>query len=291
MGLGTDHISTTTAAVLIPEKWRGKVNDFFRAKLKAAAFFEDWSEDVSDGGDIIHTPNISEMTANAKTAGAEVTLNAPTETDVDLTINVHNEVSFIIEDVVKSKVKASYRLQENYAQNAGYTVAATLEDAIIALFSGFSQSVGTSAIALNDSNIRAAIALLDANDVPEEDRAFFLHGNVIWNQIQGTDKFSLLQNTNGADPVLKGQVGRLYNIPVIQTSRLGVTLGSRNGALAHKSAIAFATANLAGGDMPGTVRLQSDYILEYLGDLVVADIIFGVIENRDTSGIYIKASS
>jgi len=291
MGLGTNHFTTTTADVLIPEIWSSKVNDFYRASLSCAKFFEDWSDELAGGGDVVHVPNLSQMTANTKTVGSQVTLNNPTETDVDLTINTHNEVSFVIEDAVASKIKKSYRAQEHYAMNAGYTVAATLEDALIALFNGFSQTVGSSALTLNDSNIRQAIAYLDAANVPDEDRAFFLHPYVIWKQVQGIDKFTLIQNTVGADPVLKGHIGYLYGIPVIKTSRLGVTLGHRNGALAHKSALAYATANIAGGDMPNTVRLQTTYLQEYLGYLVTADIMFGVIENRDTSGVWIKSSS
>lgn len=291
MALGTDHFTTTTADVMIPEIWGSRVNNFYRANLKAASFFEDWSEEVSQGGDIVHVPNISEMTAKSKTAETEVTLSAPTETDVDLTINNHQHVAFIIEDVVASKIKKSYKAQETYARNAGYTVAATLEDAILALFTGFSQTVGDSSTDLNDSNIRQAIAYLDSADVPMEDRAFFLHPNVIWKQLMGIDKFTLVQNTNGADPVLKGQVGLLYGIPVVGTSRLSTSNGSRIGALAHKSAIAFATANIAGGSTPESVRLQTEYVLEYLGWMTVADIMFGVIENRDTSGVYIKTTS
>ncbi len=80
-------------------------------------------------------------------------------------------------------------------------------------------------------------------------------------------------------------------IPVIGTSRLGTTLGHRNGCLAHKSALAFAVANPSGMGGVNAVRIQSDYLLEYLGDLVVADLMYGVIENRDPSGVWIKASS
>lgn len=291
MGLGTNDITVTEADALMPEIWSSKVNDFFRANLKAAAFFEDWSEDVMGGGDIIHVPNITEMTAQNKAANTQVVLSGPTETTVNLTINNHKHVAFLIEDAAASKVKASYRLQSKYAENAGYTVAATLEDALLALFTGFSQTVGDSSTTLNDSNIRAAIAYLDVANVPAEGRAFFLHPNVIWKQVQGIDKFSLLINTNGADPVLKGQVGMLYGIPVVASSRLGVSLGSRIGALAHKSALAFACGNMTPGKTPQAVRLQTKYVLEYLGELVVADIMFGVIENRDNSGVYIKASS
>jgi hypothetical protein len=291
MSLGTDHISTTTADVMIPEIWGNRVNNFYRANLKAGSFFEDWSEDVAGGGDIVHIPNISEMSASGKTAGSQVSLSAPTETDVDLTINVHTHVAFILEDVVASKIKSSYKAQEVYAKNAGYSVAAELEDALLGLFTGFSNIVGDSATDLNDSNIRQSIAYLDAANVPMEDRAFFLHPNVIWTQLMGIDKFTLVQNTLGADPVLKGQIGYLYNIPVIGTSRLSTVTGHKVGALAHKSAIAFATANIAGGYTEDKVRLQKDYKLEYLGWLVVADLIYGVTENRNDSGVYIKASS
>ena len=290
-GVGANHQTETHNATLIPEVWSAQLNDFFRANLRTAAFFEDWSEDVDEGGDIIHVPTISEMTANDKVVGSEVTLNAQTQGTVDLTINTHKEVSFIIEDAVKSKIKRSYRLQERFMKNAGYTVAATLEDSLITLFGSFSNTVGASDSVFRDSDIRDAIAFLDTADVPPDDRAFFLHPNVIWKQLMAIDKFTLVQNTGGADPVLKGQVGTLYGIPVVGTSRLGTLLGHRVGALAHSSALAFATGNIAGVNQAGTVRMQSDYLLEFLGDLVVADIIYGVIENRDTSGVLIKATS
>jgi len=291
MALGTDYMTTTTQAEQIPEVWSGALNDFFRASLVVADFFENWSDGVSNGGDIIHVPSLTEMTAHSKTVGSQVTLNASNETAVDLTINAHYEVSFELEDAVASKILSSYNVMERYMHNAAYTVGATLEDAIIDLFAGFSQTVGDSSTDLNDSNIRAAINYLDVANAPDEDRAFFLYPAVIWEQVQGIDKFSLLTNTNGSDPVLKGHVGYLYGYPVVKTSRLGTSSGSRIGAFAHKSAIAWAVANPVGMSGANAVRIQTTYLQEYLGYLVTADIIYGVIENRDTSGVLIKSSS
>lgn len=291
MGLGTDGFVKADLDVMIPEKWSGRINDFYRAGLKAGAFFDDWSEDFVDGGDVTHIPNITEMTAHTKAINAEVTLESPQETKIDLTIDTHYHVAFVIEDAVSAQVAKSYKAQAIYARNGAYTVGATLEDALIALFNAFSQVVGDSSTALNDSNIRKAIAYLDTANVPEGDRAFFLHPNVIWNQVMGIDKFTLIVNTKGADPVLQGQIGMLYGIPVIGTSRLGTTLGHRNGCLSHKEALAFATANPAGMGGVNKVRIQADYLLEYLGTLVVCDLFFGVIEVRDTSGVWVKASS
>lgn len=291
MALGTNNFIEANSAMMIPEKWANRVNDFYRAELKAANFFEDWSSEVSDGGDIIHIPVITQMAATAKSPNTEVTLVDATSATIDLTINTHYHCAFLIEDVVGSKIKTSYKAQSLYAANAGYSVAAALEDALLVLARGFAQVVGSSALAIADSNVRTAIQYLDTANVPASDRAFFLHPFVIWSQLQGIDRFSLLVNTNGADPVLKGQIGSLYGIPVISTSRLGVYLGHRDGMLAHKSALAFATANPSGMSGANHVRLQSDYILQHLGTLVVADLIFGVKENRDTSGVWIKSKS
>lgn len=291
MALGSNHWDTTDSAMLIPSKWTNKVNDFFRADLYAANFFEDWSSEVSDGGNVIYMPNITQMAASAKTAATEVVLVDNTDSKVTLTINVHTHCAFMIEDAVGSKIKSSYKAQSIYAANAGYSVAAALEDALLLLFNGFSQTVGSSAVALADSDIRLAINYLDTANVPQRDRAFFLHPFVIWTHLQAIDRFALLTNTNGSDPVLKGEVRKLYGIPVISTPRLTVTTGHRNGALAHKSALAFACANPSGMSGPNKVRLQTDYILQHLGTLVVADLMYGVIENRDTSGVWIKAKS
>lgn len=171
---------------------------------------------------------------------------------------------------------------ETLAKNASYTVAAAYEDAIIALFDNFSQVVGTSAAGLADSNIRRAIQYLDAAKVPSRDRAFFMSPKAIWTDLMAIDKFTLVQNAPGADPVMKGMVGYLYGIPVIMSNRIGTTNGSAQNALAHKDAIVHAST---------IMRVQSNYIPQYLSTVTTADVVFGVIENRDTSGVWIATAA
>lgn len=60
--------------VMIPAVWGEKINDFFRSNLVAANFFTDRSEEVMDGGNIIYTPNFTEMSANSKSNATAVTL-------------------------------------------------------------------------------------------------------------------------------------------------------------------------------------------------------------------------
>lgn len=293
MPLGTNNFTPADLAVLIPEIWGQKINDFFKENLIMASHFMDRSDELSGGGDIIHTPNITEMSANTKANGSEVTLNSPTETSVDLTVSTWTEVSFLIEDREAAQVKHSYTLQETYAKNAAFTTAKVLEVAIAALFDGFSQTFGASSTDLADSEIRQAIATLETNAVPglyTGEVAFFLHPNTFWRQVQGIDKFSLAVNSPVNDPTAKRPDATLYGIPVFVTPNIQSALGGRLNALAHRDAIHWARQTLPAtgqSQVMGTegVRVQTHYIAEYLGFLTTADLVYGVIENRDNAGV------
>lgn len=282
MALSSGTFTAADVDVFMPEIWEGAINNFYRAKLVAGNFFWDLSAAVSGGGDIVNIPNITEMTANTKTNGAEVTLNSPTETSISLDVDTWKEVSFLIEDFEARQVAAVYDLQEVYAKNAGYTAAKALDTALIALASGFSQTIGSSTQTIADSNIRRAIQYLDDADAPQEDRAFFFAPSTMWGDIMAIDKFVLANESGGRGPVTSGPVGMLYGYTVYVTTQIPTTLGSVMNFFAHKDALVWAGSK---------VRVQSDYQQQRLGTLVTADIMFGVLENRDTSGVLIKAAA
>jgi hypothetical protein len=293
MAFATDTFTTADLQVMIPEIWGDRINDFFKCKLIIADFFTDRSGELAEGGNTLHTPNLTEMSANTKTNAVAVTLNSPTETDIDLVINTWKEVSFAIEDREAAFVKQSYAIQERYAKNAGYTLGATLESAIAALFSGFTSSVGASSTNIADSDIRSAIATLENNCVDMDEVAFFLHPNTFWKGVQAIDKFSLAINSPVNDPTSKDPMAFLYGIPVYKSTFIPVVLGGRVNLLAHKDAIHFATSTLPvmtyGKGMIGKhgVRVQSSYIPDYLSTLTTADLLFGVVENRDNAAVQI----
>lgn len=294
MAFPTDTYTATDLAEFIPEVWGDRINDFFKRKLVLGNFFTDRSEELADGGDTLHTPNLTEMSANVKSNGAAVTLNSPTETGISLVVDQWYEASFAIEDKEAAQVKKSYRLQETLAKNAGYTIAKKLEDAIAALFSGFSQTVGSSTTNVADSDIRAAIATLEAADIDTSEAAFFFHPNVFWRQLQGIDRFALAVNAPVQDPVAKRPMASLYGIPVYVTTAVPYVSGSsgRGNLLASSDAIHFATASLP-KQSPNTkigehnVRIQSNYVPQYLSTIITADILYGVVENRDNAAVQI----
>lgn len=293
-------------ASFIPALWGERINDFYRLRLNLAAFFIDRSAELADGGNILYTPNLTEMTANSKTNATAVTLNGATETKITLTVDQWYEVSFAIEDREAAQMKHSYYLQEKYAKNAGYSLAKKLEVALASLFSGFSTTVGASGSNLLDSAIRNAIAALNVAgvDTNEEPVAFFVSPNVFWKQIQALDKFSLAINSPVNDPTAKKPAAFLYGLPVYISNNIQFVSGStgRYCALAHNDALHFATSPLGQGgsawqqgaenSMVGSmgIRVQSHYVAEYLSTLTTADILYGVIENRDAGGVAIMTA-
>lgn len=257
------------------------MNNWYRDELVCAKFFTDLSSDISSGAKTLLIPNITAMTAHAKSNATAVTLNNPTDNQVTLTVDTWYECSFAIEKKEEEQVKKSYNYMSKLASNAAQTVAAAYEDAIIALFDNFSQTTGTSAAALADSNIRRAIQYLDEAKVPNSDRAFFLTPKQVWSDLMAIDKFTLVTNQGGNDPVLKGFKGMLYGYPVYVSERIGATNGSAQSCFAHKDAIVHASTRMS---------VESNYIPQYLSTLTTADVVFGVIENRDTSGVWIKTA-
>lgn len=306
MAYPTGTHSTTTLASFIPAKWGERINDFYKLKRLLADFFVDRSDELSDGGNVLYTPNMTEMAANAKSNATAVTLNSPTDTKITLTVDQWFEVSFAIEDKEAAQVQHSYYVQDKYARGAAYTIAMKLEVALASLFSGFSQTVGGSVTNLADSDIRSAISILESNgiDTSGGDVAFFLNPSVFWKQIQNIDKFSLAINSPVNDPTAKTPAATLYGIPIYITNAIQYISGTATGrynALAHRDALHFATSPLgSGGSMSNAtgsvmtgkhgVRVQSSYIPDYLSTVTTADILYGVIENRDNAGVLIKTA-
>jgi len=288
MALGTDHFVAADLAASIGEVWGSKINDFYRSKLVAAGFFTDRSEDVVAGGDIIHTPVIVELAASAKAAQTEVVLADNAQTSVDLTIATHQHVAFVIEDKEAAQVMRQYRTQETYMKNAAYTTAKALDTAITALFTGFSTTAGSTGTQLTDANVLAAVSAYTTADGDLEDAAWILHPKTVWEDLMLLDKFSLVQNTGtSVSGPLTGEIGTLYGRPVLQTTQVSDDATDYSGFFGNPDAIHFATAALPGAKDSMGVRLQADYKLEWLGVLVVADILYGVIENRDAAGVEI----
>jgi hypothetical protein len=308
MALGTAHVSAGVgggSTVFVPEIWGSKINDYFRFNLGLAQFFVDRSDEISDGGATIYTPNIVAMSTNAKAYNSQVTLNNPIHTKQTLNVSTWKECSFVIEDREMAQFKKSYYLQETLAKGGAWEVAQDLEDAIAVLFRDFTTNVlGTGTSNIADSSLLAAIAILEDTGVPiyTGETAWIMHPNSFYRQIGSVDKLTLWQNTSTELPRSKAPTRSLYSIPVIVSSSVplgtgaAAEAGARLNMLAHKDAIHWARLSMPVSADMGVVgsegvRVQQSYVHEYLGTLVTIDLCYGVVENRDNAAVKIRSHS
>jgi hypothetical protein len=111
----------------------------------------------------------------------------------------------------------------------------------------------------------------------------------------GLDRFTLNINTPEGDPVANGGVGMLYGIPVKRSNSIQYVSSTtgRVNALAWSDSLNQATSPLgSNGSMGGMVgsngiRMQSNYVPQYLSTLTTVDALYGVVLNRATGGVII----
>lgn len=295
MALGTNHVTTTTAATFIPEIWSDEIVAAYKKSLVAANLVKRMNF-KGKKGDTVNIPVPTRGSASAKAASTQVTLIAATESNIPVLINKHYEYSRLIEDIVEVQALASMR--QFYTDDAGYALAKQVDTDLIQLGRGvqggdgtaaytgaFSGADGTTAYtgtagALTDAAIRRSIQRLDDNDVPMEGR-FLIVPPSSRNTLMGLARYTeqaFVGEVGSANTIRNGEIGNLYGVPVFVSSNADTaTDGDRICLLAHKD---FAVLVEQQG-----VRSQTQYKQEYLGTLFTSDTIYGVKELRDGSAV------
>lgn len=289
MAYPTGTLDSTALATTINKIWSGSaINDFFKVELdKVIGFWTDYSSLVQNGGDTLHIPNLIEMTAYQKSTATTLTLSNPTNTETQLQINQWWYVAFNIEDMQSKQVLQAYVIQEKMIRNAAYTVAYKLATDLMSLYASLTTTVGTSTTAIVDSTIRYSAAVLDNNKIPKSDRRWFISPYAFWNQVMALDRFVLaINNGDVYSPVTGpvGGVGQIYGDFVVATPLVVLTSTNTvaHNIYAYKEAFCFAKTFL---------RLQSQYKLEYLSTLSVADVLYGVACQRTNAGVHVISTS
>jgi N4-gp56 family major capsid protein len=305
MALGTNNTTKTVADKFIPELWSDEVIAGYKKNLVLANLVTRMSH-KGKKGDTVHIPAPARGAASAKGAGAQVTLIAPSHSEVQVSINSHYEYSVLIEDIVE--VQALQSLRRFYTDDAGYalatrvdsdlfaqaeslqggtvggTGAALWEKAVIGgdgttLFDG--SASGGGATDIGDAGIRKMILTLDNADVPMDGRSLVIPP-IAANDLLGINRFTEQQYIGSGDAIKTGKIGMIYGVDVYVSSNCPTVSpasggDARIGLLLHKDALVLA-------EQMG-VRSQTQYKQEYLGDLFTADTLYGVAELRDNAGI------
>ena len=304
-GGSTSIVNNTNAATFIPELWSDEIIAAYKKNLVLANVVNKMSM-TGKKGDTLHIPKPTRGSATAKAANTAVTIQADTETEVQVAINKHFEYSRMIEDI--TDVQALDSLRRFYTDDAGYALATQLDNDLFTLGKSFGDGDGSDWVHSNvyyvdaangiaayavdtvatgddfsDLAFRQLIKLMDDQDTPMDGR-FLIIPPSARRDILGIDRYNSADFVDGRG-VQNGLIGSLYgvdvyvssNVPVIETAADNTAGDDVRGAiLAHRDTMVLAEQM--------AVRSQTQYKQEYLADLFTADTLYGVKELRPETG-------
>ena len=302
MALGTNHVTNTTGATFIPELWSDEIIAAYKQNLVMANLVSKMSF-KGKKGDTLHIPKPTRGSASVKSASTQVTLQAATETEIQVLVNKHYEYSRLIEDITEVQALAS--LRKFYTGDAGYALAKQVDSDLLALgrnvqggngtiaydkavigSDGSTLYTGTNEAAITDAGIRKVIQTLDDADVPMDGRVLVLPP-VARNVMLGLARFTeqaFVGETGGGNSIRNGEIGNVYGVKVFVSTNCETATGdARIGMMFHKDA--FVLAEQMG------VRSQTQYKQEYLGTLFTSDMLYGVAELRDNAAVAIAMAA
>jgi hypothetical protein len=258
----------------------------------AKKFFTDYSSDVAEGGDMVHIPKMADQfsASDIKTTSGDLTLTNVTDTSYTLNLDNWKGIAFPISDYQARQIHNKYNVLDAYARDMAYKLAKGVDTAIFGQGANITDGVGDSGTDLLATSIEKAISILESNNVPLEDCAFFFHPYAYWREIHKTQKFYDASQFGKGAPTAEGYHSMLYGLPVYIGSQIpGGTAGTEGGhrnLLIHKEALIFAFQPIGGS----YVRLREFQPAAHRIE-VAADTIYGVGYLRATAGVRIISNN
>lgn len=278
MGLGTNHLTTTTSAEFIPTVWANEVRAARESNLVMAKCVKTINHQ-NKPGDTIIIPDVSNLTAQNKAAETQVSLQSATESKFSVDIDKWKHVAFMLEDIVK--IQSATDLRSEYTTKAGYAIAKSIDTDLLALHGSLTQSVGTQGTDLDEDLILQAKQKLDEADAPRTGRTLLIAPSQEKALLKIARFTEADKIANGGDAIKNGQLGRIHGFDVFVSTNVPVDGTTTKNLAFQKDAFVLATQTYP--------RVQAAYVLEYLGTLVVVDEIYGVSIFRNDHAVVLNS--
>jgi len=293
--------SEAATAGFVPDLWSDEIAATYKKNLVAANLVKKLNV-KGKRGDSITVPKPVRGAATSKAAETPVTLIQETGTGVVVSLDQHWHYARMIEDIAEMQSLPS--LRKFYTEDAGYALAAAIDTVVLQQFrkvkggdgtvaynkavigsDGSTDYSGSNEAALTDVALRRVIQTLDDNDVPMNDR-FLIIPPVSRNTLMGLARFTeqaFVGEGGSANVIRNGRLGNVYGVEIFVTSLCETATGdARIAVLGHKEAVVLAEQM--------SPRVQTQKKLEFIGDLLVADTVFGAQELRNEAAVAIAVA-
>lgn len=280
----------------IPEIWANTALEVLRSQIVLARLItKDTDVATFSRGDILNIPVPGTFSVNDKAVGSGVTLQNPSAANVNVTLDQHREVTFVVED--PARAQANQDTVATHVRQAAVALAEDLETKLAGLASGFSSVVGTVNGDASAAGLRAARKALNDNKAPMAGRFITLspQGEV---DLLGDSNLSSYFANSQPEGVSEARIGRAYGFDVYMSQLVTATGTGATGIAGTPEFGLLAMRSLPTNDAPGVsqmamrdplsgivIRQTASYDTSLLGVKVTLDMLYGYTELRDACGV------
>ena len=238
---------------------------------------------ITGGGKAVEVPVYANVSASAVAEATDLSNTAIDPTSVTITAS---EVGVMTTLTDLARNSAPRNVAGDIGKLFGEALARKQDADLIALFDGFSTTLGDGTTAISPAVIFNALSTLRANALPASECAVVLHPKIAYDLKSGlTNTFAGLDTENSNEALRSGFVGTLAGMPIFETSNMANTgtAGDYKGGAMHKDALAIA--------MMQDVKIETQRDASLRADEIVATSVYGVGEIHDSYGVELHHDS
>lgn len=292
-------ITNTEAVTYIPEIWAQRGLEVLRNNIVVAPLATRDSDLATfQVGQTLHVPFPGTFVANSKAANTPVTRQTPQSTKVDIVLNKHKEVTFLIEDYTRAMTQPTY--MSELMGNAVIPIVEQVETDLLGLYSSFTGTSGTAGTDLSAGSLRAANKKFTDNKINRGNRHLVISTKDTAALLADTSLQNFFAYNEGArNDISTGLVAEnLYGLQIHESQLVPVVAGTPNstknlafdpGAIVLASR-ALPEAPAGTGVYQASVRDERSglvlrvslaYDKDLLGVQCTVDVLYGVAKLRD----------
>jgi hypothetical protein len=295
------NITTTELANSIATIVAAQVLGYLKANTVLAGLVNrDYENEVATHGQTVQIPAAGTLTVNDKAQNATVTRQNPADSKVDVILNNHKEVTFMLEDFAKILARPDW--MSTYMQQSIDVLAEEVDGDIAALYADFTASVAAHSTdgPLDESHFREARRLLNGAKAPMRQRYAVLHEDAE-SEFLAIDKAINRDYTGavgGGDASTQGG-GMFYGFQVLMDQQINVVTAIVRNLFFQRNAIALVSrplpvapnqmgvAQVVMQEDSFAVRTTLSYNPDYLAGQVTVDTLYGLSVLRDNHGVVV----
>jgi hypothetical protein len=279
-----NEITVSQLAGSIPDVVRAVALKARYARVSIAKNVLSVDADVAKQGDRVSLSILPALDVNNVGSGGSVTRQAVSLTAVEVVMNLWKECTVDVDD--RAMRQSALSVLKEYSAEMGKALGAAQDGSLADEYSNLTDQTAIGSTSnpdpMNDENIRAAMQTLDDDDIPREDRMWFL-SPAAHNDLLGLARFTEAQNTgfNRGVQIENGRISRLYGDPVYVSNKIATSTSAKANIYCHKEALGIGTQR--NFKVTPLAKVQ-------LSEAITCDVLYGVKTVRGNHGVVVYSS-